>query len=76
MSRDQCDWFLHCRNHFHKWLTDNDITELFIGGVSTVAIQSTARQAHDLGYFVTVLEDLCRPTPELHQQSIQALMAW
>ncbi|ENR5391769.1 TPA: cysteine hydrolase [Providencia rettgeri] len=62
-------------NHFHKWLTENGITKLFIGGVSTVkAIESTARQAHDLGYYVTVLEDLCAaPTPELHQQSIQAL---
>ncbi|NHX34700.1 cysteine hydrolase, partial [Escherichia coli] len=30
--------------------------------------------AHDLGYYVTVLEDLCAaPTLELHQQSIQAL---
>lgn len=62
-------------NHFHKWLSDNGIKELFIGEVSTVkAVQSTARQAHDLGYYVTVIEDLCAaPTPELHQQSIQAL---
>lgn len=62
-------------NHLNKWLVENGITQLYIGGVSTVkAIQSSARQAHDLGYYVTVLEDLCAaPTPELHEQSIQAL---
>ncbi|MBQ0207777.1 cysteine hydrolase family protein [Providencia rettgeri] len=62
-------------NQLNKWLTDNNITQLFIGGVSTVkAIQSSARQAHDLGYYVTVLEDLCAaPTPELHEQSLEAL---
>ena len=62
-------------NHFNKWLTNNGITQLFIDGVSTVkAIQSTAREAHDLGYFVTILDDLCAaPTLELHEQSIQAL---
>lgn len=62
-------------NQLNKWLTDNNITQLFIGGVSTVkAIQSSARQAHDLGYYVTVLEDLCAaPTPELHEQSLEVL---
>lgn len=62
-------------NQLNKWLTDNNITQLFIGGVSTVkAIQSSARQAHDLGYYVTVLEDLCAaPTLELHEQSLEAL---
>ncbi|EMY0055686.1 cysteine hydrolase [Providencia rettgeri] len=62
-------------NQLNKWLTDNNITQLFIGGVSTVkAIQSSASQAHDLGYYVTVLEDLCAaPTPELHEQSLEAL---
>ena len=62
-------------NKLNKWLIDNEITQLYLGGVSSLmAIQSSARQAHDLGYSVTVLEDLCAAaTLELHEQSMQAL---
>ncbi|BBG59242.1 cysteine hydrolase family protein [Providencia rustigianii] len=62
-------------NKLHQWLHDNDITHLYFGGVSSVmAIQSSVRQAHDLGYFCHVLEDLCAAaTPELHDQSMLEL---
>ena len=62
-------------NKLNKWLIDNQITHLYIAGVSSLmAIQSSARQAHDLGYYVTVLDDLCAAaTLELHEQSMQAL---
>ncbi|HHR5900475.1 TPA: cysteine hydrolase family protein [Providencia alcalifaciens] len=62
-------------NKLHQWLYDNGITHLHFGGVSSMmAIQSSVRQAHDLGYFCHVLEDLCAAaTLELHEQSMQAL---
>ncbi|MEM8348384.1 isochorismatase family protein, partial [Morganella morganii] len=46
-----------------------------LAGVSTVmAIQSTARYAHDSGFYVSVAEDLCAaPTAELHQISLEML---
>jgi nicotinamidase-related amidase len=46
-----------------------------LGGISTpLAIESTARQAHDAGLQVTVLQDLCAaPTEEIHQQSLETL---
>lgn len=64
-------------NKLHQWLNDNNITQLYFGRVSSVmAIQSSVRQAHDLGYFCHVLEDVCAAaTIELHEQSMQALSA-
>jgi nicotinamidase-related amidase len=46
-----------------------------LGGVSTpLAIESTARQAHDAGFQVSILQDLCAaPTLEMHQQSLDIL---
>ena len=62
-------------NELNTWLIKNQVTQLYLAGVSSLmAIQSSARQAHDLGYFVNVLEDLCAAaTLELHEQSMQAL---
>lgn len=62
-------------NKLDHWLKENNINHIFFGGVSTLmAIQSSARQAHDLGYQVTVIDELCAAaTFELHQQSLQAL---
>lgn len=59
-----------------EWLQSRGHDHLLLGGVSSLmAIQSTTRQAHDLGFKVTVLEDLCAaPTLQLHQQSMQALL--
>ncbi|MCD1126366.1 cysteine hydrolase [Jinshanibacter sp. LJY008] len=62
-------------NNLYDWLTGRGYDHILLGGVSSLmAIQSTARQAHDLGFKVTVLEDLCAAaSPELHQQSMQSL---
>lgn len=62
-------------NKLDKWLKDNAINHVMFGGVSSLmAIQSSARQAHDLGYRVTVIDELCAAaTLELHIQSMQAL---
>lgn len=51
------------------------IGHLYLAGVSTaLAIQSTARYAHDCGFYVTVAEDLCAAaTEELHHQSLDML---
>lgn len=46
-------------NTLNQWLQDRGYDHILLAGVSSVmAIQSTARQAHDLGFRVTVLEDL------------------
>lgn len=58
-----------------QWLNDRGYDHLLLGGVSSLmAIQSTARQAHDLSFKVSVLEDLCASaTEEAHYQSMDAL---
>lgn len=62
-------------NTLNQWLQDRGYDHILLAGVSSVmAIQSTARQAHDLGFRVTVLEDLCAAaTLTLHQQSMDML---
>ncbi|WP_159566567.1 cysteine hydrolase family protein [Budvicia diplopodorum] len=62
-------------NQLQQWLNDRGYDHLLLGGVSSLmAIQSTARQAHDLGFKVSILEDLCAAaTQEAHQQSMTAL---
>lgn len=64
-------------NDLEAFLTQQGIEHIFLGGVSSLmAIQSTTRQAHDLGFKVTVLEDLCAAaTLEIHEQSMNALVA-
>ncbi|GKX54289.1 peroxyureidoacrylate/ureidoacrylate amidohydrolase RutB [Leminorella grimontii] len=62
-------------NALLSWLTDRGYDHVLLAGVSSaMAIQNTARQAHDLGFRVTVLEDLCAAaTADLHQQSMDML---
>lgn len=51
-------------------------TVVLLGVATTASVESTARQASDLGYRVIVAEDACSaPTLEAHQASIDAL-AW
>lgn len=62
-------------NNLLTWLQEHRCHHLLLGGVSTpLAIESTARQAHDAGFQVTVLQDLCAaPTLEIQQQSLDIL---
>jgi nicotinamidase-related amidase len=62
-------------NNLLAWLQKHRCHHLLIGGISTpLAIESTARQAHDAGFQITVLQDLCAaPTEEIHQQSLETL---
>lgn len=62
-------------NNLLAWLQQHRCHHLLLGGVSTpLAIESTARQAHDAGFQITVLQDLCAaPTLEMHQQSLDIL---
>lgn len=47
-------------NNLLAWLRQHRCHHLLLAGVSTpLAIESTARQAHDAGFQVTVLHDLC-----------------
>lgn len=62
-------------NNLLAWLRQHRCHHLLLAGISTpLAIESTARQAHDAGFQVTVLHDLCAaPTQEIHQQSLDTL---
>jgi nicotinamidase-related amidase len=56
-------------------LKSNQIETLLVGGVATdLAVQSTARDAHDRDYRVVVLEDLCAAgCQEDHDHAITSL---
>ncbi|WON76033.1 isochorismatase family cysteine hydrolase [Serratia sp. UGAL515B_01] len=62
-------------NNLLVWLQQNRCHHLLLCGVSTsFAIEGTVRQAHDVGFKVTVLQDLCAAqTEEIHQQSLDTL---
>lgn len=57
------------------FLRANQIQRLYICGVSTdMAIQTTAREAHDRDYQVTILKDACGAmNQELHDNTIKSL---
>jgi nicotinamidase-related amidase len=61
--------------NLHYVLSNMGINALFIGGVYTnECVETTTRDASDLGYFVTLIEDACATvTPHLHQASIDTL---
>lgn len=56
-------------------LNNLDIDALFVCGVYTnECVETTVRDACDLGYLVTVIDDACATvTPELHQASLATL---
>jgi biuret amidohydrolase len=62
-------------SRLHELLQDRGVTTVVLAGVATNAsLESTARQATDLGYRVVVVEDACSAaTPEAHQASIGSL---
>ncbi|WP_392565561.1 cysteine hydrolase [Utexia brackfieldae] len=62
-------------NQLNNWLKSQGIEQITVGGVSSImTIENTSRLAHDLGYKVVVLEELCAAASlEQHQQSMQAL---
>lgn len=62
-------------NNLLTWLQQHQRHRLLIGGISTsLAVESTVREAHDRGIQATVLEDLCADDSLLsHQQSIDNL---
>lgn len=53
-------------------LKSENISKIFLGGVATqLTVESTVRQAHDLDFSVTVLEDLCGTvSQDVHDISI------
>lgn len=65
-------------NHLLEFLQQNHRHHLLLGGLSShMAIESTARIAHDLKFKVTILEDLCAgPTLESHLNSMDNLRAF
>lgn len=62
-------------NNLLAWLQQQRCQRLLLAGISTpLAIESTARQAHDAGFQIGILQDLCAaPTEEIHQQSLETL---
>lgn len=61
--------------NFHYVLRNLDVNALFIVGVYTnECVETTARDACDLGYLVTVIDDACATvTPRLHEASLATL---
>jgi len=61
--------------NLHYVLNNLGIESLFIVGVYTnECVETTVRDACDLGYLVTLIEDCCATvTPELHQASLATL---
>lgn len=61
--------------NLHYVLTNMRIESLFVVGVYTnECVETTVRDACDLGYLVTVVDDCCATvTPELHEASLATL---
>lgn len=61
--------------NFHYVLTNMGINALYIAGVYTnECVETTVRDACDLGYLVTLVEDACTTvTEELHNASLATL---
>jgi len=61
--------------NLHYVLTNMGITSLYVVGVYTnECVETTVRDACDLGYLVTVVEDGCTTvTPDLHNASLKAV---
>ncbi|MCO8121590.1 cysteine hydrolase [Stieleria sp. TO1_6] len=61
--------------NIHYVLKNMGIESLFVVGVYTnECVETTVRDACDLGYLVTVIEDCCATvTPELHEASLSTL---
>lgn len=61
--------------NLHYVLNNMNIESLFVVGVYTnECVETTVRDACDLGYLVTVVEDCCATvTPELHEASLATL---
>lgn len=62
-------------NNLADYLKEEGVSTLYFAGVSSLlAIQSSARLAHDLGFTVYVIEDLCAArTLNQHEESMEAL---
>ncbi len=62
-------------NNLEQFLRDQQIDMLYFGGVSSLmAVQSSVRFAHDLGFYVNVIETLCASkTIAQHEESMSAL---
>jgi len=61
--------------NLHYVLKNLDVESLFVVGVYTnECVETTVRDACDLGYLVTLIEDACATvTPELHDASLATL---
>ena len=61
--------------NLHYVLNNMGIRSLYLAGVYTnECVETTARNACDLGYFVTVVDDACATvTPELHKASLDTM---
>lgn len=61
--------------NIHYVLTNLGISSVYVVGVYTnECVETTVRDACDLGYLVTMVDDCCATvTPELHEASLQTL---
>lgn len=68
-------WSAFSGTGLDKLLGDHGITRLVLTGVATsIGVESTAREAHDLGYEVVIASDAVTDLrPETHENSIQRI---
>ncbi len=64
-----------CSTNLNYVLQNLGISALYVTGVYTnECVETTVRDACDLGYFVTMVEDACTTqTPDLHEATIKTL---
>lgn len=68
-------WGAFTRTGLDEMLRERGVTQVVVAGVATSAgVESTARQAHELGYHVTIATDAVTDrSPELHANSVERI---
>ena len=68
-------WGAFTATALHQKLQERGVTQVVVGGVATsIGVESTARQAHELGYNVTLVVDaMLDLVPEAHTNSVERI---
>jgi nicotinamidase-related amidase len=66
-------WGAFASTDLHQQLQGRGVTQLFVTGVATsIGVESTAREAHALGYHVVLVTDaMADLSPEAHEASVK-----
>jgi nicotinamidase-related amidase len=68
-------WGAFTRTDLEDYLRSKSVTQVVIAGIATsVGVESTARQAHELGFNVTLAVDaMTDPNPQTHHNSVTGI---